>query len=470
MSRHRKDFFIPFLTVFADVLAIEGAFLFSYWFRFFSPFTAIVPPDLGIPPLEAYVFGSLVVIPTWLFLFNARSMYSTRRNTSFSDEFFPIVKVVFLGMLIVMAAAFFYRAFSFSRLVFGLIGISAVVFLSAGRFIMQKIEEQWYRTGHDVRDVILVGTTHAARRIADTIRNRPSLGYRLIGYFSPDPSESLEDLHLPLLGAVPEVPSYLKNHPVDLALVSLSHKDHPQLLDLIRECQGIDTEIMMIPDMIELMTSRVRIKTLAGTPFLQVKEASLSVWNRILKRSFDVSFALLVLLVISPFLLVIALLIKLSSRGPVFYLQERVGLDSIVFPVYKFRTMRKDAERDSGPVWTVKDDPRVTTVGKFLRRFSLDELPQLFNVLKGEMSIVGPRPERPFFVDQFKDVVPRYLDRHRVKAGMTGWAQVNGLRGNAPIEERTKYDVFYVENWSLIFDLKIIARTVRAVLFGKDAY
>ncbi len=178
----------------------------------------------------------------------------------------------------------------------------------------------------------------------------------------------------------------------------------------------------------------------------------------------------MILILVSPILLLIALLVKLESRGPVFYKQERVGLDGNLFSVLKFRSMRLDAEANSGPVWAQKNDPRATRVGRFLRRFSLDELPQLINVLRGDMSLVGPRPERQHFVDQFKAEIPKYLERHRVKTGMTGWAQVNGLRGNAPISERTKYDVYYVENWSLVFDLKIIMKTLRAVLFGEDAY
>ena len=227
---------------------------------------------------------------------------------------------------------------------------------------------------------------------------------------------------------------------------------------------------MMIPDLLELMTSRVRIKELHGIPFIKIKAVPLTTWNLIIKRTFDVVASAFFLLITSPIIAVIALLVKLESQGPVFYRQERVGLDGKPFRLIKFRTMHINAENKTGPVWAQKNDPRKTRVGAFLRRFSLDELPQLANVFWGDMSIVGPRPERQHFVDQFKKEIPKYLDRHRVKTGMTGWAQVNGLRGNAPIEERTKYDVYYVENWSLVFDLKIILKTVRAVLFGTDAY
>ena len=470
MAPHRKDALIPLLTVLSDIVAIEGAFLFSYWLRFYSPLTDLFPVELGFPPLEAYVYGSFFVIPFWLFLFQTRKMYATRRTIHFSDEFFPIVRVVVVGMLVVMAAAFFYRAFSFSRLVFGLLAVSSVAFLSLGRFAVLKVEQLRYRRGRDIKQVIIVGANDTAKRIFQAMMSRPSLGYRVIGYFTSGAKQVLKVPGAKRLGSIAAVPKYLKDHSVDLVLIALSNSEHSKLFDLVRDCQGLSAEMMMAPDMIELMTSRMRIEEIEGVPFIQVREASLSVWNRILKRAFDVAFALVVLILASPLLLILILLIKATSPGPIFFLQERVGLDGTLFRVIKFRTMRTDAEKETGPVWAAKNDPRTTSVGKILRRYSLDELPQLFNVLLGEMSIVGPRPERPYFVERFKVKIPKYLDRHRVKTGMTGWAQVNGLRGNAPIEERTKYDVYYMENWSLIFDLKIILKTVRAVLFGKDAY
>ncbi|MEX2117674.1 MAG: undecaprenyl-phosphate glucose phosphotransferase [Bacteroidota bacterium] len=470
MTNRRKDFLIPLLAVGSDVLAIEAAFVLSYWLRFDSPLTSWFPVELGVPPFDAYLFGSLLVIPTWIFLFRSRGMYRPRRTVHFSEEFFPIVRVVAVGMLIVMAAAFFYRAFTFSRLVFGLLGVSSVILLSFGRFSVMKFEQWWYSTGKDSKNVIIVGSNATAARVYETIVNHPSLGYRFLGYFSAGTRGSLAKSKATFLGKLTKVPSFVRNSNVDVILIALSSKDHPLLLELIRECEGLNTDMLMVPDLVDLMTSRVRVTELEGIPFLQVKEAALSTWNQIIKRGFDIATAIVVLLLASPLIILIAVLVKLTSPGPVFYLQERIGLDSKPFRVMKFRTMRTDAEKESGPVWARKDDPRTTPIGRMLRRFSLDELPQLINVLKSEMSIVGPRPERQFFVDRFKNQIPKYLDRHRVKTGMTGWAQVNGLRGNAPIEERTKYDVYYVENWSLAFDLKIISKTLRAVLFGKDAY
>ncbi len=470
MATSRKDVLVPLLTVLSDFAAIEGAFLFSYWLRFFSPFTEMVPAELGIPPLEAYVYGSFFVIPAWLFLFNAKGMYATRRTIHFSDEFFPIVRVVAVGMLVVMAAAFFYRAFSFSRLVFGLLAVSSVVFLSIGRFVVLKVEQARYRRGRDIRTVVVVGTNETAKRVFESLTSNVSLGYNVVGYFSVGDHDHLQLPGALRLGSVTNVPAYLQQHAIDLVLLALPSSEHEKLTNLVRDCQGLNAEMMMAPDMVEIMTSRVRIQELEGMPFIQVREASLTPWNRIIKRIFDIVFASVILLLSSPVFALLALVIKATSPGPVFFHQERVGLDGKTFRVIKFRTMRTEAEKETGPVWAAKNDPRTTQVGRILRRFSLDELPQLVNVLKGEMSLVGPRPERPFFVEQFKDQIPKYLDRHRVKVGMTGWAKVIGLRGNAPIEERTKYDVYYMENWSIVFDVKIILKTLRAVLFGKDAY
>jgi exopolysaccharide biosynthesis polyprenyl glycosylphosphotransferase len=466
----RKDFLIPLLTVAADVIAIEAAFLAAYWLRFYSPLTNLVPVTLGVPSLTAYVLGSLVVIPTWLFLFHSRRMYAARRNVYFSDEFFAIVRLVFLGMLIVMSATFLYREFSYSRAVFALLAILAVIFLSLARYVMLRFEHFWYAKGKDLKDVVIVGTNVTARRVHDSIVSNHALGYRVVGFFSVDGLDEMETAGVDFLGQISHVPDYIREHRVDIVLVSLTYEDHPQLYELVRDCEGLNTEIMMVPDMLELMTSRVRINEIHGIPFIKIKGVPMTTWNLIVKRTFDIVVSASFLVVASPFIALIALFIWLDSRGAVFYRQERVGLDGKPFRLIKFRTMLTGAEKKTGPVWAQKDDPRKTRVGRFLRRFSIDELPQLVNVLVGEMSIVGPRPERPHFVEQFKKDIPKYLDRHRVKTGMTGWAQVNGLRGHAPIEERTKYDMYYVENWSLVFDLKIILKTVRAVLFGKDAY
>jgi len=373
-------------------------------------------------------------------------------------------------MLVVMAGAFFYRSFSYSRIVFWIFGISAVMFISTGRFIIMKFEQLWYARGNDLKRVIVVGTSAVANKIFHSLVAHQSLGYEVLGYCSAQDTSENSMEHIPYLGSIASVPDLIKTHSIDVILIAFNETEHSLLHDLVNDCQGLDVEMMMVPDILELMTSQVQIKHIEGIPFLGIKSPTLSTWNFIVKRGFDLLFASLILLLSSPMIILIALLIKLSSKGPIFYLQERIGLDGNVFKVIKFRSMRIDAEQTTGPVWSQKDDPRTTQLGRFLRRFSLDEIPQLLNVMKGDMSVVGPRPERPHFVEKFKKQVPRYLERHRVKTGMTGWAQVNGLRGNASIAERTKYDIYYIEHWSLVFDLKIILKTIHAVLFGEDAY
>lgn len=465
--KRRKDFLIPLLTVISDAVAIEAAFLFSYWLRFFSALTNYMPISYGLPPLEAYIKSSLFVIPVWCWLFNRQHMYLPRRITSFSDEFFAVARIVIIGMLVVMAGAFFYRSFSYSRIVFWILGFSAVAFISIGRFLVLKFEQHWYAHGNDLKRVVIVGTSSVAGKIFQSFTTHRSLGYEALGYCSNTDNKMQ---HIPYLGSIASVPELIRDKNIDVILIAFDETEHSLLRVLVNDCQGLNVEMMMVPDILELMTSQVQIKHIEGIPFLGIKSPSLSTWNIIVKRTFDLLFASFILLLASPIFLFIALLIKFDSKGSIFYLQERVGLDGEVFKVIKFRSMHTDAEQSTGPVWSKKDDPRTTNLGRFLRRFSLDELPQLINVIKGDMGVVGPRPERPHFVEKFKNQVPRYLERHRVKTGMTGWAQVNGLRGNASITERTNYDIYYIEHWSLVFDLKIILKTIHAVLFGADAY
>jgi len=470
-SPQRNEFLIPFLTALSDAVAIEASFLLSYWLRFYSPLTTIIPVTRGYPPLDAYVYGSFVVIPLWLYLFNKRNLYRPRRAASITDEFFAIVRIVTIGMLIVMSAAFFYRAFSYSRIVFALLWLTAIVMISCGRAITIGYEKRRYKKGRDLRRAVIIGNNETANRIYESFLRRHELGYKVEGYFAERrTSDGAPLASANYLGSIRDATHFIKKERIEHVFISLSYREYPALYELIESCEGLNIEFMMVPDLLELMTSRVRVQEVAGVPFLKVKEIPLTAWNRITKRAFDVIFSILALILTSPFFLLSVVLIKIDSRGRVFYAQDRIGLDGKSFKLLKFRTMRENAEAETGPIWVRKNDPRVTRVGRILRRFSIDELPQLINVLRGEMSIVGPRPERQPFVDQFKSAVPKYLDRHRVKVGMTGWAQVNGLRQDAPVEERTKYDIYYVENWSLVFDLKIILQTVKAVLFGKDAY
>lgn len=467
----RNDILIPMLTVLSDVIAFEAAFVLSYWLRFYSPLTGYFEVTLGIPSLQSYIVASAVFIPVFLIVFQQRKMYDARRNIHLSDDFFAIIRLTTISMMIMMSASFFYRDFSFSRGVFILLWLISIAAVTIGRFFVMEFEKSLYRRGRELKSVVIVGTTRIADTIAHIFLKNPALGYEVLGYYADAPVEAPPSLAtIRYLGKPSKLSEDIVPLRIQSALFALSHKEQDQLMALLRESEGMNIEFMMVPDLLEMMTSRVRIQDIEGIPFIRIKDIAMSTWTRVLKRTFDIVFSASVLVIASPVMALLAVLVKITSPGPVFYVQERVGLDGVAFRLIKFRSMRVDAEKETGPKRSTVNDDRKTWIGKILRRTSLDELPQFWNVLIGEMSVVGPRPERPYFVEQFRSSIPRYLERHRVKTGMTGWAQVNGLRGDAPIEERTKYDIYYVENWSLVFDLKIILKTLHAVVFGKDAY
>jgi exopolysaccharide biosynthesis polyprenyl glycosylphosphotransferase len=469
-------------TLLSDVLAIEGAFLFAYFLRIHtSLIDALGFPHEDLPPVGAYLQGSLFVVLAWTLLFNARRMYGARRNVVLTDELVNVVKVISFGMLIVMSAGFLYRGFSYSRAVVGLLWVFAILFVTFGRSILLRAERSSYRRGRNLEDAILIGSDSQADLIYSKLHLHPSFGFRIRGYFAATPAyESLPLAGAPYLGTLAAAPDYIRQNGIQRAFIAVGSEDHPALFDLIGACEGLTIEFMIVPDVLELLTSQVRVRELEGIPFLKVKGIPFTAWGRISKRAFDLVVSVVLLLLLSPFLLLICVVIRLDSRGPILFRQRRIGMDGKEFIMYKFRSMVLDAELldrtaglkvldDPARGIGVRNDPRRTRFGRFLRATSLDELPQLLNVVHGEMSLVGPRPERPHFVKELQNLVPKYLDRHRVKTGMTGWAQVNGLRGDTSIAERIKYDLYYVENWSLSFDIRILLRTVRAALTFREA-
>jgi exopolysaccharide biosynthesis polyprenyl glycosylphosphotransferase len=466
-ARHKTELLIPFIQVAADALAVVGAFLFSYWLRFNSPLTDLVPVTKGFPGFEAYALSSLAVFFAWAFVFKSLGMYGPNRNAGSVDEMWLICKGVTLGMLIVTSATFFYRGFSYSRVVFALIWAAAVLFLFIERVIVIKIETHFHLKGKHLLNGLIVGSSPWSATLLDRVRRNPGFGIDIVGYVGRNP---LLRKKVACLGSLTHIRELVERHKIDAVFVALSENENALLDDCIHACAGLNIAFYMIPHSLELMSSRIRVHEIGGVPVLKIKEAAIVGWNAVFKRTFDLALSALVLLLSCPVFLAIAAGVKLGSKGPVLYRQERVGLDGLDFDCLKFRTMYMDAESRTGPVWAQADDPRVTPLGRFLRRFSLDELPQLVNVIRGDMSLVGPRPERPHFVEQFQKRIPKYLERHRVRSGMTGWAQVNGLRGNVSIDERTKYDVYYVENWTLLFDVKIILKTMGSVISGENSY
>ena len=467
----RSDVWVPILTALSDAVAIEAAFVFAYWLRFrtsfFGSFGFVMDEA---PPLSGYLMGSLFVIVVWLVMFRSRRMYGARRNVNLSDELFNIIRIVSVGMLIVMSAAFFYRDFSYSRIVIGLVWGFAIAGITMGRILLQAMERRMYRKGRHLQAAIIIGNGELAEQVYVRLHRHGSFGFDIAGYFADAPAPAGSRLATaPCLGPIADAPGFIRAHGVALAFIALTSRDQPRLFTLISECEGINIEFMLVPDMLDVLTSQVRVRDLEGIPFLRVKTIPLDAFGHAVKRTFDILVAGVILLVLSPLLAVIAIAIRLTSPGPVLFRQQRIGLDGTEFAMLKFRSMVAGAERFDGKAGLgIRNDPRRTSIGKFLRRFSMDELPQLWNVVRGDMSLVGPRPERSHVVREFGQSVPRYLDRHRVKTGVTGWAQVNGLRGDTSIEERIKYDLYYIENWSVAFDIRILLRTLRAAFTFKE--
>lgn len=462
---------VPLLAACSDALAIASAFIFAYWLRFHTSFFA----SFGFvmeeaPPFSAYLLGSLFVILVWLGIFRSRQMYRARRNVNLSDEFFNIIRVVTFGMLIVMSAAFFYRAFSYSRIVFGLVWAFSIFGITLGRMLIQWAERRSYRQGRHLQPAIIIGNGELAEAVYARLHRHGSFGFDIAGYFAATPAPAGSRLAAaPCLGTVADAPVFIRENGIRLAFIALTSRDQTHLFTVISECEGVNIEFMLVPDMLDVLTSQVRVRDLEGIPFLRVKTIPLGAFGHAVKRIFDLVVAGTILLVLSPLIALIALAVRLTSPGPVLFRQQRIGLDGTEFAMLKFRSMVPGAEKfDAQAGLGIRNDPRRTPIGKLLRRFSLDELPQLWNVVRGDMSLVGPRPERTHVVREFGQSIPRYLDRHRVKTGVTGWAQVNGLRGDTSIEERIKYDLYYIENWSIAFDIRILLRTLRAAITFKE--
>ncbi len=461
-----------------DMVSIASAYTTAYWLRFESDiFHKFVTPDRA-----TYLTMLTVTVATVVATFYFSKLYNLRRGTSRFDEFYRIAGAVSMGTVLSLAtnSVILGDKFIYSRQILLMGWVMAIVFVTALRVFYSYAIGELHKRGVDRSRVLVVGTGPTAAMVIDRLQSHRRLGYQVLGVVEEgnghEPSMYMR--RLPILGEISQLSEIVRNYEADEVIVAVSGTSDTELRELIGLLQDEDVSTKIYPDAFQLMTEyEVSVGELSGLPLLSVKDVALRGWNRILKRAFDIVFSALVLIVTAPLMMLIAVAIKMTSPGPVFFIQERVGLDGQPFPLVKFRTMRLeratngDSAQDSGiPGWTVPNDPRRTSLGVFLRRFSLDELPQFYNVLVGEMSVVGPRPEQPHYVQEFAQRIPHYVRRHREKAGITGWAQVNNLRGHTPIEWRTAADLYYVENWSLLFDLKIIARTVMAMLTGENAY
>lgn len=422
-------------------------------------------------PFRNYLgyLGTLVIsAPTVL---AAHGLYRPRRSIQWLDHLYVVFTSISVATAFaIVASAVMWHDVSSSRLMVGLAWSLSVSMVALGRYGIYSVQKSVRARGIDAQRLLIVGTGEQAHLVLDRVRKSPGIGYRPVGILAE--SGGLSAIYgLPVLGTLDQIDEVVRKHEISDVVIAVPTLNQQRLMDLVTRCANERVNIKVFPDLFQYMMSGVNIGDLNGLPLISVKDVALRGLNLTLKRAMDVVVSASVLIVLSPVMILIAVLIKTTSpSGPVFHVQERVGLDGRPFPIIKFRTMRPDAERETGAVWARPDDPRRTRLGAVLRRYSLDELPQFINVVVGDMSLVGPRPERPVFVEQFRQTIPGYFDRHREKAGITGWAQVNGLRGNTSIEDRTAYDLWYVENWTLWLDIKICLKTLWVVLNDRNAY
>ena len=458
MLRPRTLIVRQLAMVASDVTMVVLAFLAAYAVRFHSGW---IPLRHEVPPLTWYTQPLAVVVFVYLLFFRSVGLYTIQRMRYLRTEFGAVIHGTTLASVTLMALSFLYRDASYSRLVVALAWGLTTVLVIAGRLLVCR----WLAATQAPLRVLVVGTGPAAARLILQLEGQG--GYQIVGAIrSPGTHAALPGVRL--LGELDALPAWVGRHVTDELIVAEPTLSRPQVMTIINQCEQALVQFRMVPDTLELLTTHSGTHYLDGIPLLGLRESPLNdPWNRCAKRAMDLMLAAAVLVLTAPVWLLIAWTIRRDSPGPVFYLQKRVGQDGRSFTIVKFRTMRVGAEQQTGPVWTKPDDGRRTRVGGWLRRWNLDELPQLLNILRGDMSLVGPRPERPHFVRQFKQDIPRYMARHWIRSGITGWAQIHGLRGDTSIEMRTQYDLYYLEHWSLWLDCKILWRSLTAV---RNAY
>jgi exopolysaccharide biosynthesis polyprenyl glycosylphosphotransferase len=435
-----------------------------------------VNPERGIPPLKSYVLVFPLFLAIHLVIFFLQGFYRTRLKRTKIDDFFLVTLNAILTILVIQAILAYLNAYSQGaaplfrvtfKLSHGFLAVYFVVIVLMISFLRNQIfyfMKKRYAKGMNLKSVLIVGAGDMGISVAEKLFQYKDLGFVVKGFLDDERSAGeVVDVNggISVLGPLSELESILEKDDVSDVYVALDLDNYGKILETLKVVNKYVVNVRLIPDLFQLLTLKARIEDLDGFPVISVDEPPLRGMLLLAKRMIDIVVSATILLLFSPFLLLIGLLIKLTSKGPVLYHQERMGLDGKKFIMHKFRTMFCDAESQTGPVMCAPDDPRITKIGKFLRKFSLDEIPQLVNVLKGEMSLVGPRPERPVFVKEFREQIPKYMLRHKVKSGVTGWAQVHGLRQDTPIDKRLDYDFYYIQNWSLSLDLKILWKTLR---------
>jgi len=456
------------LLVVTDLLVTYAALLTAFYVRFTIE---ILPVTKGVPPFGPYLALFPIIALIWPVVFYFRGLLRGRPLRSRVEECVAVAIAVALAMVVLAAGLGFYREFTYSRLTLGIFAVLDVVFLCLARIVFWAVMARVWASSKRRRRALIAGAGELGQMVAEKLLAHRELGLDLVGFLDDDPGKTGARLAgAPVLGNLDDFERIAQEHRIDTLWVALPLGVQHKTVRLLKRAEPLLMDVRVVPDLLQYFALHAGVEDLDGIPVINLTQIPLAGWYRLLKRGFDLVGSALALLLLWPVFLLIAVAVFWEDRGPIFFRQLRMGLDGKPFLILKFRTMVPNAEEVTGPRFAARRDPRVTKVGAFLRRYSLDELPQLVNVLKGDMSLVGPRPERPEFVARFRERYPEYMSRHRVRSGITGWAQVNDLRGQSSIRKRIAHDLYYIDNWSLGFDLKIIWLTLLRFWRHRHAY
>ena len=449
-----------------DALVIVVAYVLAWiiWFGF-RDVTG------GVLPKEDYFAALIALLPGYLLLYSAFDLYTPKRTTRTRIEILTLFKANSVGLFVYLAILYLMHQEDYSRGMITIFYVLNMGLASGYRVILRDLLRHFRKKGYNLKHVMLVGYSRAAEQYIERIKQNPAWGYHIIGVLDDHIEKGVNFKGIEVIGEVDQIYKILPENNLDEIAITLSLNDYDRLEEIVSFCEKSGVHTKFIPDYNAVIPTKPYTEDLDGLPVINIRNVPLtSGWNQFMKRSMDLVGAIVACVLFSPVMLVCAILIKLTSDGPILFKQERIGLHNKPFYMYKFRSMKMQTEADEKKGWTVKNDPRVTGIGKFMRKTSIDELPQLFNILKGDMSLIGPRPERPQFVEKFKEEIPRYMVKHQVRPGLTGWAQVNGYRGDTSIRKRIDCDIYYIENWTLGLDIKIIILTFVKGFINKNAY
>jgi Undecaprenyl-phosphate glucose phosphotransferase len=412
----------------------------------------------------------VVIIPLYLVLYYIFALYRPQRTSTLISEIGDIIKANFTGLVVLTALLYLISADDYSRYVLLVFAIFTTLFTVTERMVVRNSLRIIRSKGYNLKHVLVVGAGELGLKFARRIDENQHIGYHIIGFLDDNLEKGHKILNSEVIGKIKDLEHFVFTEPLDRVVITLSPRDY-NILEIVDVCEKHGVKAVIIPEFSRYFPARPNIDMLDDMPIIDIRYIPLdNVYKKFLKRIFDCIAATLAIIILSPIIIVTAVLVKLSSPGSIIYKQERVGLNRKKFQIYKFRSMETHDETKIAPRWTTEDDPRKTTIGSFIRRTSIDEFPQFFNILRGDMSLIGPRPERPVFVEMFREQIPKYMIKHYVRPGMTGWAQVNGWRGNTSIEKRIEHDIYYVENWTIFLDLKIFFLTFIRGFVNKNAY